>query len=187
METSNPYESPKSNTFTNSSETYQPRIFAVNGRIGRLRYLAFAMIISSILMIVIGILSAIFIPMLATAELSETMMILLMFLVYIPLIVVSIIFMRRRLNDLNKSGWWSILAFVPLIGIFVAIYMLFFPGTKGSNSYGLEPSANPTWVVIIGLWLPIILFVLGIVAAISIPAFQDYTVRAQQTLESNQE
>lgn len=31
----------------------------------------------------------------------------------------------RRLHDLGKSGWWIIGLFIPLVGIFVFLYMLF--------------------------------------------------------------
>lgn len=183
METSaNPYESPKSNPATNSDQTYQPKFLALNGRIGRLRYLAYGMISTILTVVVLGILSAIMIPMLASGGMSETMMIAAVFILYLPLVIFSVIFMKRRLNDLDKSGWWQLLYLIPILNILFAIYILFWPGSKGSNSYGLHPAKNSPLLIIAGLILPI--FLVGILAAIAVPAYQDYVERAQQVIES---
>lgn len=181
MEAVNPYESPKSNPATFSDQTYQPKFLAINGRIGRLRYLAYGMIATALTVVVLGILSAIMIPMFASSGMSETMMIVMVAVLYLPLIVFSIIFMKRRLNDLDKSGWWQLLAYIPLIGIIFALYILFWPGTKGSNGYGQQPAKNSPMLIIAGLVLPIIL--VGILAAIAVPAYQDYVLRAQQAMD----
>ncbi len=181
MEATNPYESPKSNPATSSEQTYPPKFLAINGRIGRLRYLAYGMIATFLTVVVLGILSAIMIPMLATSGMSESVMIIIFGILYLPLIVFSIIFMKRRLNDLDKSGWWQLLAYIPLVGILFAIYILFWPGTKGSNTYGLQPAKNSPLLIIAGLILPI--FLVGVLAAIAVPAYQDYVQRAQQTME----
>ncbi|MFK7816599.1 MAG: DUF805 domain-containing protein [Gammaproteobacteria bacterium] len=187
MEPNNPYESPKSNPATSSSETYQPKIFSINGRIGRLRYLAYGMFFTIITLFIIGI-AAFLIPSIATllTDISGVTSALLLIVLYLPLIIISIILVRRRLNDLDRSGWWQILMYVPLVGILFALYVLFWPGTKGSNSFGLQPSENSTGIKIVALLIPIGIALLGILAAIAIPAFQDYTVRAEQALESNQ-
>lgn len=41
----------------------------------------------------------------------------------------------RRLHDLDKSGWWLLIAFT-VIGAFVLLYWFTQPGTPGSNKYG---------------------------------------------------
>jgi len=187
MESTNPYESPKSNTFTASDETYQPKLFAWNGRIGRLRYFAYATVASFVTMFVLGILAALLVPGLSPTLNSEGMIdsasMGIILIMYIPLILISVVLMKRRLNDLDKSGWWQLLYIVPIANIFFALYTLLWPGTKGSNSYGLQPAKNSTLLVIAGVILPI--FIVGILAAIAIPAYQEYSVRAQQALELN--
>lgn len=45
----------------------------------------------------------------------------------------------RRLHDINKSGWFLLLTLVPVVGIFVVIPLLFFPGTPGDNQFGPVP------------------------------------------------
>ena len=184
MEAVNPYESPKSVTSTSSSDTYQPKFFAVNGRIGRLRYFAYATVASFVTIFVLGILAAILIPALASGGMTDSIATLFVLILYIPLIIISVVFMKRRLNDLDKSGWWQLLYLVPIVNILFALYLLFWPGTKGSNNYGLQPAKNSLLLVMGGIVLPV--FLVGILAAIAIPAYQDYVERAQQVMESQQ-
>jgi uncharacterized membrane protein YhaH (DUF805 family) len=42
----------------------------------------------------------------------------------------------RRLHDLDKSGWWILIAFIPLIGALVLLYWFCQPGTPGANQFG---------------------------------------------------
>ena len=43
-------------------------------------------------------------------------------------IVPSIAAATRRLHDTNRSGWWQLIAFVPVIGFIVLIVFLAQPG-----------------------------------------------------------
>lgn len=45
----------------------------------------------------------------------------------------------RRLHDLDRSGAWAVLGFVPIVGLAFAAYLLFAPGTDGANAYGDAP------------------------------------------------
>jgi uncharacterized membrane protein YhaH (DUF805 family) len=47
----------------------------------------------------------------------------------------------RRLHDTNRSAWWTLLAFVPLIGGIVLIVFYCLPGTPGPNRFGPAPGA----------------------------------------------
>ncbi len=47
----------------------------------------------------------------------------------------------RRLHDQDKSGWWLLLAFVPVLGALVLLVFMFLPGTSGDNQYGADPKA----------------------------------------------
>src|ERR1700727_1668064 len=48
----------------------------------------------------------------------------------------------RRLHDLNKTGWFILVMYIPLIGAFYAFYVLFAPGTERANKYGSQPLAR---------------------------------------------
>jgi uncharacterized membrane protein YhaH (DUF805 family) len=45
----------------------------------------------------------------------------------------------RRLHDTDRSGWWLLIAFVPLIGPVVLIVWFCTRGTDGANRYGSDP------------------------------------------------
>ena len=43
----------------------------------------------------------------------------------------------KRWHDRNKSGWWSLLSFVPVLGpLWVLFELGSLPGTPGKNQYG---------------------------------------------------
>lgn len=54
----------------------------------------------------------------------------------IPSLAVSV----RRLHDIAKSGWWLLIAFIPLIGAIVLIYWFVQRGTVGQNNFGQDPT-----------------------------------------------
>jgi uncharacterized membrane protein YhaH (DUF805 family) len=64
-------------------------------------------------------------------------------LVELGLILPAIAVAVRRLHDIDKSGWWLLIGFVPLIGwIFVFIWMCT-KGSLGSNRFGPDPLPAP--------------------------------------------
>lgn len=97
--------------------------------------------------------------------------------VYIPLLAAMLVVVKRRLNDLNQSGWLGLLMLVPLVNFFFGLYLLFWPGSKGSNDYGPAPGPNSLLLIVFGLVLP--LAGLGTLAAIAIPAYHSYVERAR--------
>ena len=57
--------------------------------------------------------------------------------VLIPGIAVGI----RRLHDTNRSGWWLLIALVPIVGVIVLIVFMAMEGDKGDNPFGANPKA----------------------------------------------
>jgi uncharacterized membrane protein YhaH (DUF805 family) len=45
----------------------------------------------------------------------------------------------RRLHDTDRSGWWLLVAFIPLIGFILLIVWFATKGTTGPNRFGEEP------------------------------------------------
>lgn len=62
-------------------------------------------------------------------------------LVALATIVPSIAVSVRRLQDINKSGWFVLIAFIPIIGVLILLYWSLLEGTKGENQYGPDPKA----------------------------------------------
>ncbi len=64
--------------------------------------------------------------------------------VVLPAIIVSLVFLwpqyavtTKRWHDRGKSGWWSLIVLVPIIGALWAFIELgFLPGENGVNHYG---------------------------------------------------
>lgn len=63
--------------------------------------------------------------------------ILLWLATFIPSLSVSV----RRLHDLDKSGWWLLLVFVPFLGAIVLLVFMCIEGTRGPNRFGSDPLA----------------------------------------------
>lgn len=47
----------------------------------------------------------------------------------------------RRLHDTGRSGWWSLLYLVPVIGWITLIAFTLFNSDLGANAYGKSPKA----------------------------------------------
>lgn len=45
----------------------------------------------------------------------------------------------RRLHDTDRSAWWLLLAFIPVIGAIILIVMMCFDSTSGENRFGPNP------------------------------------------------
>ncbi len=55
--------------------------------------------------------------------------------VFIPTFAVTV----RRLHDTSRTGWWLLIAFLPLIGAIVLLVFMFLDSTSGTNEYGPDP------------------------------------------------
>src|SRR5262249_46134902 len=49
----------------------------------------------------------------------------------------------RRLHDTGRSGWWLLVAFIPLVGAILLLIWMVTEGNPGSNEYGPDPKADP--------------------------------------------
>jgi uncharacterized membrane protein YhaH (DUF805 family) len=55
----------------------------------------------------------------------------------------SLAIYTKRWHDRNKSGWWSLILFVPIVGgIWMLIELGFLRGTEGANRFGPDPIAD---------------------------------------------
>ena len=58
--------------------------------------------------------------------------------VMIPGMAVSV----RRLHDTDRSGWWLLITFVPVLGAIVFFYFMVIDGNPERNDYGPSPKGN---------------------------------------------
>jgi uncharacterized membrane protein YhaH (DUF805 family) len=162
---SNRYAAPRAavSDIESTQEYQEIRMWSASGRIGRLRYLAYTTGASLLAGVAAGVLGG------ALGGFG----VIVAVLVYIAAVVFNVLIAIQRSHDMDWTGWTVLLALIPFVGLI----WIFKSGSEGVNAYGAPPPPNTMGVKILGLVLPI-LFVVGILAAIAIPAYADYTRRA---------
>ena len=95
-----------------------------NGRASRPAYWYFTLIYMLILIGLIVIEIAVGIPGILSMIASLALL--------LPSLGVSV----RRLHDVDKSGWWILIGFIPLIGFIVLLIFFVKKGTEGENRFG---------------------------------------------------
>ena len=169
----NPYQTPEGQLTTDDQAVGEVKFFSPSSRINRLRYWAHSMLFT------FAMFGVLFVIGLLGFYVSMTVAIVLGVIAYAAMIAFSFILMIQRLHDLNKTGWMSLLAIIPLANIYLIVLLIFFKGTEGRNNYGLQTPPNKTWHWVLALSFPVLMFVMGILAAIALPAYQDYVESAQ--------
>jgi uncharacterized membrane protein YhaH (DUF805 family) len=62
----------------------------------------------------------------------------------LAILIPSIAVGFRRLHDTDRSAWWLLIAFIPLIGSLALLIFYILPGTTGPNRFGPDPKAPGT-------------------------------------------
>lgn len=205
----NPYASPSSEKLQADDNTMAetPRVFAFSGRLGRMRfftYLALATIgvsiVGSLAMVALSLvheylgIAAYAIAMIGSVVFSFSVYIRRLHdinasgwwsaLLLLP-IVAGIAATAVAGNDplSGASAAFTLLGLTGLIVLALFLLLLFKPGNRESNHFGAPTTPNSTGVIV-GFILTLVfggIYMIGIVAAISIPAYQDYMERAAQS------
>ncbi|MDH4226752.1 MAG: DUF805 domain-containing protein [Deltaproteobacteria bacterium] len=58
---------------------------------------------------------------------------------YLAILIPSLAVNVRRLHDIDRSGWWLLIAFVPIIGFIILLIFDITDGTPGKNRFGDNP------------------------------------------------
>ena len=114
---------------------FKELFFTSKGRLNRKSYICRSIFLS----LVLGIIQLILELATAAIEALELLFAVMILALCIFGFVAGIMMLARSLHDLDKSGWWMLLLFVPLVNILFYIYILFFKGTEGPNQYGEDP------------------------------------------------
>jgi uncharacterized membrane protein YhaH (DUF805 family) len=170
METANPYRAPRAAVGDVEDQEYQPvRTFSASGRIGRVRYIGYSIGWAVMVGLLAGALMAFakgtgMAPVVAISVLAA----------YVVLFVIQFLLTIQRCHDFNTSGWVCLLILIPLVNLLFWLV----PGTPSANRFGPPTPPNTTGAILSALVLPLI-FVVGILAAVAIPAYQQYVERAR--------
>ncbi|EML2027858.1 DUF805 domain-containing protein [Acinetobacter baumannii] len=68
---------------------------------------------------------------------NEDLATLAMLVTLIPNIAVNV----RRLHDIDRSGWWMLIALVPIVGVLLLLFWAAQEGNPSANQYGESPKA----------------------------------------------
>lgn len=158
-----PYAPPRAPVGDSYPQFSTLKVFGVEGRIGRLRYLAWTLVLSLVMMSVIG---SVFTTMLTAfigttsnaSTASFVLLGLLGMLLVIVFLAVNIQITAKRLHDLGWSGWLWFLHLVPVIGWFFPLLLILMPGHTGPNQYGAPPPPNSRSVKVLAtLWIVLLI------------------------------
>ncbi len=168
MSTTNPYVPPQAELESNAVGYQELRFWGAQGRIGRVRYLAYVSGAYLLLILISFVLGGVagFLGKVSVAPFVGL-------IAAIPYFIFVIMVLVRRSHDMDWSGWTVLLALIPFVGLI----WLFKGGTPGANRFGLPPPPNTTGVKVLAWIFPVVVFI-GIAAAIALPAYQQYTARA---------
>jgi len=112
-------------------------IFTTDGRINRLRYLKYMIVLALISGVSTFVLSS-----MATFFTGDPNSLPITMITGAWALIAgagNIMLIIRRLHDMDKSGWFALLTFVPIVNVIFSIAMFFVPGTVGYNRYGADP------------------------------------------------
>jgi len=111
------------------------RYASFGGRATRLEYWYFTLF-HWLAILLAGVVS--YLAMLAIPALGLILYSVVVFGTVLPHLAVSV----RRLHDVNRTGWWYLFGFVPLVGAIVLLVWFCTDGTRGPNRFGADPKAT---------------------------------------------
>ena len=123
------------------------------GRLNRKRYIKRSLLLWLVSIVIITACSAAFIAYIVPSGVDPEHMGIyelarfeagingLFTLAMLPVIISSYMLMVRRLHDVNLSGFFVLLNFVPIVNLGLFLYLLCKKGTEGENDYGPDPLA----------------------------------------------
>lgn len=144
-----PYVAPQANmeSYHNAYTVYNDsKIFSMSGRIGRIQYIAYPLVFVFIIMaisMVFGFMAGGVGVILSSSDASLSAILGSYYLISLLLGLANFVFLFihtiRRLNDMNRSGWFSLVLLIPIINLIFILALWFIKGTDGENDYGLPP------------------------------------------------
>jgi uncharacterized membrane protein YhaH (DUF805 family) len=178
METHNPYRSPSADvTAPPPSGRDLTSPFDPSGRFGRLSYIAWAMLVSlslNLIQIVLGAVLGVSSVDAQQPGIAMAVVGVITIVLAIVTVVATVLFVIRRLHDIELSGWWVLLGLVPLVNLIFGLFVLIKPGDADANRFG-PPRDTRGWEKIVGgigvalIVLTVVMLVIGLIALMMNP------------------
>lgn len=118
-------------------------LFSFQGRVNRAKFWLISILMGVIFGVVFGVVMGG-----AMSSMSDpnkmpsvgTVPMIILGVLYILMLWIGLALGVKRWHDRNKSGWWVLIALVPVIGgLWYLIECGFLKGTTGPNKYGADP------------------------------------------------
>ncbi|WP_341676274.1 DUF805 domain-containing protein [Niveibacterium sp. SC-1] len=174
-----PYAAPQAQVedqYENTEARAPVKWLTASGRIGRWYYVAYGMGVPALIILAAGIVAAVTAAM---GSVGSVLGIVLAVVAYVFMVVTQIFAGIRRCHDIDRSGWFLLLNLIPVVNLIVTLMLIFSQGTPGENRFGLRPQSAPRSI----RWFAAVpfgaVFLVGILAAIAIPQYQQYVLRAK--------
>ena len=85
--------------------------------------------------IILSAIGAILVYVLKNQIISFSLLSLYSLIIFIPGLALTI----RRLHDTGKSGWYILVALIPIVGGIIVLYFLVQDSQQEQNEYGISP------------------------------------------------
>ena len=123
----------------------QSLLFSFSGRLNRAKFWLVHVVMWIVVAIVFGVIYG---GAMSAADPAAAMQqvgtgaSIVMAVVYVLITWIGLAVAAKRWHDRNKSAWWILIAFVPVVGaLWYLIECGFLRGTVGPNTYGPDPLA----------------------------------------------
>jgi uncharacterized membrane protein YhaH (DUF805 family) len=73
------------------------------------------------------------------SSLNSTMLVITFYLYALIAQIAFVMLAVARLHDMGKSGWWSLILFVPYFNLLAILVLSLFKGMGQDNDYGQVP------------------------------------------------
>jgi|SRR5439155_16339866 len=123
----------------------QSLLFSFQGRINRAKFwlvhVAMWVVVAIVFSVILGSAAMSSDPQAALQSVGAVGGIILL-VVYILALWIGLAIAAKRWHDRNKTAWWILIVFVPVVGgLWYLIECGFLRGTTGPNKYGPDPLA----------------------------------------------
>jgi len=155
-------------------ENIPAALFQLDGRIGRVRYLAYSLAFG--MLVFVATVAAVAIA--GEGGGADVVK----WLSVAAGAALGLIAGGRRLHDLGRTRWIALALLVPILNLAVGLWLLCAPGERGANRYGPPPAPNSRALILLAWALPA-LFVAGVLAAIALAPHKSNAERARDEME----
>jgi uncharacterized membrane protein YhaH (DUF805 family) len=150
-------------------------MFLLQGRIGRVRYLAYGLLPNALLFL------CLMVAMTGGGSTGPGLTVALG-LFAVGALAAGVLMGVRRLHDLGRKGSLAAGLLIPAVNVIVGLWLLVAPGDPDANRYGQAPDRNSRAVVVLA-WAVPVMFIAAILAAIALTPHKSKAQRAHDEME----